>query len=161
MRLIGNWLYENINKLVYATTALLLLFMLANVFVGVIFRYVFRSALFWTEELARYMMIWCAYLAMGMVVRDEDNVKVVFAVNLLPVKARGVINVLTQLIVGIFLVIMFWGSVKHMRILRLQTSPALGVSMVWPYLSVTIGSALMLIENVRLMFLYATGKKAA
>ncbi|HHV39726.1 MAG TPA: TRAP transporter small permease [Tepidimicrobium sp.] len=154
-------MYENINKLVYATTALLLLFMLANVFVGVIFRYVFRSALFWTEELARYMMIWCAYLAMGMVVRDEDNVKVVFAVNLLPVKARGVINVLTQLIVGIFLVIMFWGSVKHMRILRLQTSPALGVSMVWPYLSVTIGSALMLIENVRLMFLYATGKKAA
>ena len=133
--------------------------MVGNVFLGVIFRYVLHSALFWTEELARYMMIWCAYLAMGMVVRDEDNVKVVFAVNLLPVKARGVINVLTQLIVGIFLVIMFWGSVKHMRILRLQTSPALRISMVWPYLSVTIGSALMFIENVRLMFLYAMDRK--
>jgi TRAP-type C4-dicarboxylate transport system permease small subunit len=161
VRLIANWLYENINKLVYATTALLLLLMVANVFVGVIFRYVFRSALFWTEELARYMMIWCAYLAMGMVVRDEENVNVAFAVNLLPSKARRVIKVLTQLVVGIFLVIMFWGSVKHMRILRLQTSPALRISMVWPYLSVTIGSALMLIENVRLTFLYAMGKNEA
>lgn len=160
MRLIANRLYESINKLLYATTALLLLLMVGNVFLGVIFRYVLRSALFWTEELARYMMIWCAYLAMSMVVRDEENVNVAFAVNLLPAKARRVIKVLVHLVVGIFLAIMFWGSVKHMRILRLQTSPALRVSMVWPYLSVTIGSALMFIETVRLMFLYATGRKA-
>lgn len=161
MRLIANWLYKSINKLVYSVTALLLLFMVGNVFLGVIFRYVLHSALFWTEELARYMMIWCAYLAMGMVVRDEENVNVAFAVNLLPVKARRVIKVLVHLVVGIFLAIMFWGSVKHMRILRLQTSPALRISMVWPYLSVTIGSTLMFIENVRLMFLYAMGRKTA
>ena len=37
------------------------------------------------------MMIWCRYLAMGMVVRDEQNAKVVFAVNLLPEKARRVV----------------------------------------------------------------------
>ena len=160
MRLIADRLYESINKLLHATTSLLLLLMVGNVFLGVIFRYVLHSALFWTEELARYMMIWCAYLAMSMVVRDEENVNVAFAVNLLSVKARRVIKVLVHLVVGIFLAIMFWGSVKHMRILRLQTSPALRVSMVWPYLSVTIGGALMFIENVRLMFLYATGRKA-
>ena len=161
MRLIANWLYKSINKLVYSVTALLLLFMVGNVFLGVIFRYVLHSALFWTEELARYMMIWCAYLAMSMVVRDEANVNVAFAVNLMPAKARRVIKVLVHLVVGIFLAIMFWGSVKHMRILRLQTSPALRISMVWPYLSVTIGSTLMFIENVRLMFLYAMGRKTA
>ena len=75
MRQVLNWLYENINKLSYAIVALLLFFMVANVFVGVIYRYVLHSALFWTEELSRYMMIWCAYLAMGMVVRDEQNAK--------------------------------------------------------------------------------------
>lgn len=161
MRQVLNWLYENINKLSYAIVALLLFFMVANVFVGVIYRYVLHSALFWTEELSRYMMIWCAYLAMSMVVRDEQNVKVVFAVNLLPEKARRVVEVLAQLIVVVLLFIMFWGSVRHMRILRLQTSPALGIKMVWPYLSVTVGSVLMFIETVILMFQYATGKKAA
>lgn len=153
------WIYDHVNKLLYWVTAFLVLLMVINVFTGVIYRYVLNNAIYWTEELARYLMIWMGYLAMSMVIRGEENVSVSFVLNWLPVKARRFIKVLGHLAIGVFLAIVFRESLKYMRILRIQTTPALQLPMAVPYLSVTVGAALMFLENFVLLVAYTIGKK--
>ncbi len=154
-----NWLYDNLHKLVEALIVLTVALMILDVVVGVFARYVLNNAIPWVEEASRYMMIWMAYLAMGMVIREEGNISVTFMVNWFPPVIRRVIKVLGLLIIGFFLAVLFRESVKYMRILRIQTSPALGLPMIYPYMAVTVGAALMFIDNLVLLFAYATGKK--
>lgn len=153
------WVYDNVNRIVYWLTAFLVLLMVVNVFTGVVARYVFNNAIYWTEELARYLMIWCGYLAMSMVVRGEENVAVTFVLGWMPLKLRRFFKVLGHLAIGVFLAIVFTESIKYMKLLRIQTTPALQLPMAIPYLSVTVGSILMFIENLVLMIAYAFGKK--
>jgi len=153
------WVYDNINKLVDYLIATVLIVMIIDVSVGVFFRYVLNNAIAWVEEVSRYLMIWVAYLSMGMVLRDEQHVGVEFVVNWLSPKGRKVVKVLSHLVIGIFLFVVFIEAIKYTRILSIQRSPATQVPMVYPYLAVTAGAFLMFMENVKLLYEYATGKK--
>jgi TRAP-type C4-dicarboxylate transport system permease small subunit len=153
------WFYDNINRLVDLMLVVILSVMIVDVSVGVFYRYVLNNAIAWVEEVSRYLMIWSAYLSMGMVMRDEQNVGVEFIVNWFPPRGRRVIKVISHVVIGIFLFVVFTEAIKYTRILRIQRSPATGVPMIWPYLSVTAGAFLMLMENIKLLVEYATGKK--
>ena len=48
--------------------------MTAVVLLGVLFRYVFRQPLGWSEELSRYLMIWSASLAISIGIRENEHV---------------------------------------------------------------------------------------
>lgn len=156
---IFRWLYDNINRVVDYLIVGILILMIIDVSVGVFYRYVLNNAIAWVEEVSRYLMIWVAYLSMGMVLRDEQHVGVEFVVNWLPAGGRKVVKVISHLVIGIFLLVVFVQAIKYTRILSIQRSPATQVPMIFPYLSVTIGAFLMFMENVKLLVEYATGKK--
>ena len=107
-----NWLYDNLHKLVEALIVLTVALMILDVVVGVFARYVLNNAIPWVEEASRYMMIWMAYLAMGMVIREEGNISVTFMVNWFPPVIRRVIKVLGLLIIGFFLAVV-WALKKR------------------------------------------------
>lgn len=153
------WLYDNINRVVDILIATVLIVMIIDVSVGVFYRYVLNNAIAWVEEVSRYLMIWVAYLSMGMVLRDEQHVGVEFVVNWFPPAGRKIIKVISHLLIGAFLFIVVLESIKYTRILSIQRSPATQVPMIYPYLAVTIGAFLMFMENIKLIFEYATGKK--
>lgn len=154
-----NWIYSAFHKVVEVMIVITVGLMVLNVVSGVFARYILNNAIPWVEEASRYMMIWMAYLAMGLVVKDEGNISVTFMVNWFPPAVRRIIKVLSLLVIGFFLAVLFRESVKYMRILRIQSSPALSLPMIYPYMAVTFGAALMFIDNLVLLFAYATGKK--
>ncbi len=158
MRII-KWFYDNINRVVDYLIVGILILMIIDVSVGVFYRYVLNNAIAWVEEVSRYLMIWVAYLSMGMVLRDEQHVGVEFVVNWLPAGGRKVVKIVSHIVIGIFLFVVFTEAVKYTRILSIQRSPATQVPMVYPYLAVTIGAFLMFMENVKLLVDYSTGKK--
>ena len=102
MRII-KWFYDNINSVVDYLIVGILILMIIDVSVGVFYRYVLNNAIAWVEEVSRYLMIWVAYLSMGMVLRDEQHVGVEFVVNWLPAGGRKVVKVLSHIVIGIFL----------------------------------------------------------
>jgi len=68
-------LSAGINRVCWVTAGAFMLAMLAAVGLQVVARYVFFSPPSWTEELARYCMIWCGYLgATVSFYRREDPV---------------------------------------------------------------------------------------
>jgi TRAP-type C4-dicarboxylate transport system permease small subunit len=59
------------------------------VFAQVVFRYVFNSPLTWSEELARYLFIWCAFLGWVIASRRGSHLAMTFAVERLPRRAQA------------------------------------------------------------------------
>ena len=53
----------------------------ACMFVQVILRYAFDSPLTWSEELARYLMIWCAFLGWVIASRNDTHLAMTFVVD--------------------------------------------------------------------------------
>lgn len=131
---------------------ILLAIMVSNVTIGVFYRYVLNNSLPWTEELARYLMVWFAYIGMALAFRDESHVNVSFLVNFFPLIYQHMIKIISYLLVLFFLVTLFAQSLSMFRIVKIQTSPSVQIPMIYPYLSVTFGALLMAIEVVHIIF---------
>lgn len=147
-----NRIYGLIKIMQENLVVLLLGIMVGNVAIGVFFRYVLNNSLSWTEELARYLMVWFAFIGMAIALRDESHVNVSFIVNLFPLSIRHFIKLVSYTLVLVFLIILFSQSLNVFKIVKIQTSPSIRIPMIYPYLSVAFGSLLMAIEVVHLIY---------
>jgi TRAP-type transport system small permease protein len=68
----------------------------------VVCRYLFNSPLTWSEELARYLFIWCAFLGWVVASRRGSHLAMTFVVEKLPASGQIAIAVLTQLATLLF-----------------------------------------------------------
>jgi len=68
----------------------------------VVFRYVFNDPLTWSEELARYLFIWCAFLGWVIASRRRSHLAMTFVVDRLPAPAQTAIGVVIQLATLLF-----------------------------------------------------------
>jgi TRAP-type C4-dicarboxylate transport system permease small subunit len=147
-----NATYRFIKIIEENSVVILLGIMVSNVALGVFYRYVLNNSLSWTEELARYLMVWFAFIGMAIAFRDESHVNVSFVVNLFPSSVRQIIKIISYLLVLLFLATLFSQSLKVFKIVKVQTSPSIQIPMIYPYFSVTFGSLLMMIEVIYIIF---------
>ena len=67
------------------------------VFAQVILRYVFNSPLTWSEELARYLFIWCAFLGWIIASRKGSHLAMTFVAERLPPRVQAAVTVGIQI----------------------------------------------------------------
>ncbi len=146
-----NKFYEYLNRLEKFFIIVFMSIMIINVSMGVFYRYVLNNPLAWTEELARYLMIWFAFIGMSLAMKEEMHVGITVFIDMLPAKLKIVLKILGNILIMVFLVVLLRYSFNHLRIVRIQTSPALGIKMIWAYISVSVGAVLMALENIKLI----------
>lgn len=119
----------------------------------VFMRYVMKSSLSWSEEIARYMFIWMVYIGISYGIKRGRHIKIDAAVNLFPKNMQKYIFVLSDLIFLVFAIIIFIQSNKvAMLIFKLgQTSPGTGISMGFVYLATPVGFVLVSIRLIQNM----------
>jgi len=116
------------------------------IFAQVFFRFVVFLALPWTEELARYLMIWMAMLGAPLALRMDRHIGVGIVLERLPRRARLWITLATCLTTMAFMGVIGWqGYVLCTRNLT-QVSPAMQLPMVLTYASIPVGGVCMLLE---------------
>jgi TRAP-type C4-dicarboxylate transport system permease small subunit len=135
------------NVIMWAAYGLLIL-MVINTAGGVFFRYVLHNAIPWTEELGRYMMIYVGFFGCILAMGTNSHVGIEMFTDLFRPAARRVFQVVARLVVAVFLVLILMKSGEQLSALRIQRSSALEIPMVVPYLAVTFGMALMLLEDL-------------
>lgn len=117
------------------------------VVVQVVARYVMRNPFPWTEELARYLMIWSSFIAMGHMVRSWDCVKVDFLVDSFSgAIGKGVRIFLRVVVLALCLVMVYLCGTVFPAVTRNQVTPALGISMLIPQSGIIVGMALVAIQ---------------
>lgn len=132
------------------------------VLLGVLFRYVVRQPLSWSEEVARYLMIWAASLAVSIGIMQREHLGITFLVSRLPLSAQKCAAVLVNLAVLWFL----WVLTKFGYFMAIdgktQLSPILaryGISMVWSLSAIPVAGALAMAQTILQILIDLFGKK--
>ena len=134
-----------IGKATCALCAGLLVIMLSAVLVGVFFRYVLENPLMWTDEIARFSLVWVSYLAINVAWRRREHVSVKFLTQKLSPRLQVAMEIAIHVLIAGFLIILF---IKGWRMtMRTQlTALTFRLSMSWIYISVPIAALLTLIQ---------------
>ena len=121
------------------------------VFLQVLFHYIFHLPLFWTEETARYCLIWASMLGAGYALRHGHHIAVTYIVDRLPDGIYRATMRLGQAFVLAIIVVILWGGIELVAITQNQISPALRIPMSYPYLAMPTGAAIMLVHQLALL----------
>jgi TRAP-type C4-dicarboxylate transport system permease small subunit len=114
-------------------------------------RYVLRAPIFFSEELARHFFIWTVMLGASIVNRKDEHTSVSYFVSKLPKNFEPVLYVARELIIIFILVTtIYYGIVLSYTMRTVETS-ALGWSWALIYISLPIGSLLMILTTIRLI----------
>jgi TRAP-type C4-dicarboxylate transport system permease small subunit len=121
----------------------------------ILFRYVIKISAPWTEEAARYLMIWMALLTAGIAFQKGQHFNIDFVTSRLKSETRQKLAILTGLLTLLFILcIILWG-VPFAKLGFFTISPGLEITMFLPYLAVPVAGAVMLLNLV----VYLSGLK--
>ncbi|MEW6662409.1 MAG: TRAP transporter small permease [Bacillota bacterium] len=140
--------FDNIEEYIIMV---LLPVMVVVVFVATMARYLQLFSLPWSEELARYIMVWLAYIGASLGIKRGAHLGIDALVNALPPKLRvALIFVRTGIILLFTGLVVFYSYqiISHQQRIG-QTSPALFIPIWWAYLAVPVGSLMMGIRSIQ------------
>lgn len=139
----------------------LLIAMTVVVFSQVIARYVFQAPLSWSEELARFILMWLSMLSAAYAFKTGSHFALRLVVGRLPMQLQRIIAIIVHLIVAAFFAVLLYYAVIFVSGVKGHVAPALQISMQIPYASVVVGSALMMFEALRAGWRELSAKPAA
>ena len=149
MRTVTHHLIRLCDRLRWAAKGLLVVSgaaMAVIVMLQIIFRFVIFIPLPWSEELARYLMIWTGMVGSFVALREGRHIGVTMVVDRLPPRAATWVSVFVQAATILFLVILAQQGFALTLVNLNQLSPAMRIPMFYPYLAVPVGAALMIVE---------------
>lgn len=142
---------DGFNKILGILLAVLLMVMSAVVFYQVFSRFILDESLRWSEELARYIMIWAVFIGSALAIRKMELISVDAIKELMPEKAIKVLNILVYLSSIVFLVVLVQYGFEMVSNVSTQTSPAMRIPMSWAYAAIPIGSIFMIINCIAIV----------
>ena len=83
--------------------------------VNVIARYVFNSPLYFANELAVYILIWMAFLAISIAIHHDQHIRLTMLMAILPNTAQRACYWLTELICLAIMVTVLWYAIAWLR----------------------------------------------
>jgi len=134
-----NWCVERL-------CALLLGAMVLVVWLGILSRYCLTLNLTWTEELARYLMIWAALLAVSCGARYREHIGFDLLASRLPTLWHRHLSRLLDLIAIAFFTYLAYFGVQMTVSGAQQYATIFGMTMVLPFAAVPVSALLTVIQ---------------
>jgi len=131
--------------------SVLLVAILVILFSQVVLRYGFNAATAWSEELARYLFIWFAYLSASMCALNNTHIRIDTLVNVWPKIVRPYMLLVGNLIFVAFCVFTtYYGWLfTHSLMESGQISLGLGIEMWIVFAALPVCNLLMIIRIVQ------------
>ncbi len=137
-----------INRWVELLCAALLAILVIDIWIGVFGRYVFELPVTWAEELARYLMIWTALLAISCGVARREHVAVTALLHRVPVAIRRWFDVAIDLLAFAFFAFLCYFGIGMTQQGATQYATIFDMTMAIPFASVPVTSALVCLQLV-------------
>ena len=146
-----------VSAAILASVALCILLAVAD-------RHILKIGLIWTEQYARYMLIWSTFIAANVLIYRNDLMRVDFLDNFWPEGMKRIREALSNLLFIVMLSILGWFGME-------QAVDYIGVSLLginvdkfWVYLCIPVGAVLMMVQyllNLLVMFVEKKGAGTA
>ncbi len=122
-----------------------LLAMTVVALLGVFFRYVMQSPFMWTEEAARYLMIWLGFTAISIALRRDRHIKVEFLPGMAPQKIARAMGFFVDGCIAFFMILLLWQGYL-LTADNIMTAATFPLSMSWILAAVPLAALLTLIQ---------------
>ena len=120
----------------------LLAIIVACLFYAVVMRYVFHAPPAWSMELSRLLFLWMVFFGAAVVTREQSHIQIQFIVERLPKTIRFIWSTFLQIMMIGFCGVMIQQGTAIFPMVSEASTPTLGISMGWLYLTVPVGGAL-------------------
>jgi TRAP-type C4-dicarboxylate transport system permease small subunit len=117
----------------------------------VLFRYGLGGALTWSEEAARFMMIWMTFLVAPVAYRRGANVSFDIMISKLGGRPHETLKLLINLLIVLLVVTFFietFGLIERSLVMKASTLP---VQMAWIYMILPVSMTFMLLVAIELI----------
>lgn len=145
---------EKISKGLYDVSKLILLISVGIITVvivtQVITRTVFGFSIVWSEELARYLLVWSCFIGASMAYKDHELVGLDFIGEKLSPKLSIIFQILGYgLTLFLFIYLIYYGfTLSFSPSIARQTSNTLPISMTYVYISIPVSFSIMTIHLI-------------
>lgn len=144
--------------------AIMLASVALSILLAVADRHILKIGLIWTEQYARYMLIWSTFVSANVLIYRNELMRVDFLDSFWPAGMKRVREAIYNLLFIIMLTLLGWFGME-------QATAYIGVSLMgididkfWVYLCVPVGAVLMMIQyllNLLTLFMEKKGADAA
>ena len=127
-----------------------------DVVLGVFTRHWMGEQAKWTEELARFLLIWCSLLGGAIAFRNKEHLGIDFVVTGLNAEVRKGLKIFTEILTSaVVTVVLIFGGVNLVRdaLILEQTTPALQWQMGHVYLVVPIVGIILLLFSIEFIWI--------
>lgn len=104
---------------------------------------VFFQAVGWTEEVARFLLVWITFLGATLAFQRGRHIAVTFLVDALPGRLARLARIAASLVVLGFMIALVSIGWEYMQVQSFQKSASLRLSMTWVYAVMPLCAALM------------------
>ena len=125
----------------------------------IIFRFILKISVPWTEELARILYVYVTFLGLILLESEDNSIKVTFIVDKLPFKQRYLLQIFLNIFSILFLVCLFIGATIMFRssnTMNFGTMPFLKVSIL--YIPVLVACPLTAFYLIKQLFNFQVKK---
>lgn len=134
---------ERIERALDMIGAALLAVMVTSIAIQVAGRYIFHYTPNWTEEVARFSLVWMTMLTSAAALRQGGHLAVTTLLQVVPPRVREALMVVRDLAILSTVGTLAWAGWHFALMNAEQDSPALDIPMTVPYASLVVGAALM------------------
>lgn len=111
-------------------------------------RYVFRSPIAWTEELARFVLIWLAFMGAAFVMGEGRHITVDVVSRMLSRRGRLALECVSSVAVLVACAMLLPAGLAFARQMGSVRSPALQIPMSWWYWAAGAGFVLLALHTL-------------
>ena len=113
------------------------------------------TALSWSDEVTRYLLIWSTFLGATVVYRHNGHISVNLLREAVPPKASRVLRVVVHVVCFVLFAVLEYYSIRYCGKLN-KTATALPIKMKYIYLCIPISMAIMMVHALLMAFEEAT-----
>jgi TRAP-type transport system small permease protein len=121
---------------------------ISDILISIFFRYFLKDSLVWTEEVARFTLIYSVMFGSVVAISYGDHVNITIILEHLPVMIRKVIIILRHLLIIGIIGYMTYLGIKYVDNAWRFRTLALGIPKAIPLMSIPIGMGLFLVQYI-------------
>ncbi len=126
----------------------ILALMMFDLLLQVIFRFVLNNPLFWSEELARIMLIWIGMAGIGYGIKMDSHVKMEAFFNRMPPTLKKIVSIFKYCVIMACMIYIFPFAVRFCQDQASIKSSSMPVTYDWVFLSLCVGIVLLLLHCI-------------
>jgi TRAP-type transport system small permease protein len=133
----------------------LLFLIVIAVSLSLVTRYFFFYPLNFSDQLSKYLLIWLSFLGASLGVKYGSHIAIDMFIKNLSKANRKFILIVVDLLISFFLILLIYYGFQFALSAKLFNDPLVfGLNMMYPYLSVPVGSLVLLAEVNLCMILW-------